>query len=140
MNIQVIITAPKSLKKLKNSFFQAARQGDRDKVRELLEMIDVDSTNYTGWTALMMASVFSNTEVVRLLLANGAEVDSKDEDGRTALMYASREGRKGHKRVVELLLANGADMDSEDTDGYTALMYASRYGNKEIIKLLKEAE
>ena len=72
MNLQVIITAPKSLKKLINSFFNAAKEGDKDKVRELLEMIDVDSRDNQGMTALMWASIWGHKQVVELLKAAGA--------------------------------------------------------------------
>jgi len=40
-------------------------------------------------------------EVVELLLENGADVNAKNKDGMTALMYAAE---KGYKEVVELLI------------------------------------
>ena len=46
------------------------------------------------------------SEISRLLIANGAQVNATAVNGYTALMMAAREGRR---EVVSLLLANGAD-------------------------------
>ena len=47
----------------------------------------VDERTFSwGMTALMWASMKGDTELVRLLLDLGAEVNLRDEDGRTALM------------------------------------------------------
>ncbi len=58
---------------------------------------------------------------MRRLLAEGASVDSCDEDGTTALMAASFWGQA---LVVADLLAAGADPDAQDDSGMTALMHA----------------
>jgi ankyrin repeat protein len=47
----------------------------------------------------------SHTEVVQLLLTQGADVDAKMDDRRTALTLASE---KEHQEVKELLLRAGA--------------------------------
>jgi len=53
----------------------------------------------------------------------GANVNAKESDGYTPLMWASS---RGHLEVVQvLLLANGADVNAKDKDGYNALMKAS---------------
>lgn len=46
-------------------------------------------------------------------------MDLKDENGWTALMYASK---KGHTVVVKELLENGADVNAKNKTGKTALM------------------
>src|SRR5216684_8857297 len=50
-----------------------------------------------------------DTPAVQALLANGTDVNAKDRMGRTALMEASRSGRR---EVVQALLANGADVNA----------------------------
>jgi len=55
-----------------------------------------------GISALMIAAAAGNTELVRLLLDNGADVDLKDIFGNTAQNWAEK---KGHKSVVDLLSA-----------------------------------
>jgi hypothetical protein len=47
-----------------------------------------------------MSAALGKTEVVRLLLAKGANIDAKNNKGETALMLA--EG-KGHTEIVKLL-------------------------------------
>ena len=43
--------------------------------------------------------------MVKLLLEKGAELETKDNDGRTPLSWAAE---KGHEAVVKLLLEKGA--------------------------------
>ena len=74
-------------------------------------------------------------EIVQLLLEKGADVNAKDNDGRTALMFAAE---KGHTEIVQILLKKGADVNAEDEYGGTALMIAAENGHTEIIKLLLE--
>lgn len=72
-----------------------------------------------GETALMGAAQGGYIETVKVLLARGAEVNTKNGRGETALMQAV--GR-GHVNTVKLLLANGADPNAKDDDGKTPLM------------------
>ena len=86
---------------------------------------------------LLKACCNGNLKKVKQLLEEGADVNVKDEKGRTALMFASW---YSHKEVVKQLLEKGADVDAEDIYGKTALMYASEKGHKEIVELLKSYE
>jgi len=52
--------------------------------------------------------------VVQALLAKGADVNDKDSNGETALMWASR---FGHLGVVQVLLAKGADVNAKMGNG-----------------------
>jgi len=60
-------------------------------------------------------------EVVRLLLAAGAEVNAADLNGQTPFMKAAL---RGWAEVFETLLAAGADVDAADEEGATALIRA----------------
>jgi ankyrin repeat protein len=46
---------------------------------------------------------------VKYLIEKGADIHSKDKDGRTALMWASG---MGHLEVVKYLIEKGADIHS----------------------------
>jgi ankyrin repeat protein len=83
----------------------------------------------------MWASYKGNREFVKALLANGAEVNAKDNYGYTALMAAAA-SRRGHPEVVEALLAKGAEVNVKNEDGRTALMSASSAGKAEVVQLL----
>jgi len=72
----------------------------------------------------MNSIIFDNTtdvdtENVKLLLKNGADVNARDKQDMTALMWASE---RGHTEMVKLLLENGADVNANNNDGQTALM------------------
>ena len=73
--------------------------------------------------------------VVKLLLEKGADIESKDDYGRTPLSWAA-EG--GHKAVVKLLLEKGADMESKDDYGQTPLSWAAEGGHEAVVQLLLE--
>jgi len=66
---------------------------------------------------------------IKFLLENGADVNSRDSSGNTALMAMPR--------YYSVLLENGADVRAETETGYTALHSASaRRGNDEAIKAM----
>ncbi|TGJ98902.1 ankyrin repeat domain-containing protein [Leptospira langatensis] len=54
---------------------------------------------------------------VETLLTQGAGIDAKDDDGRTALMLAEGED------VVEFLIKHGANINAQDADGNSVLFY-----------------
>ena len=106
----------------------AVRRGDIVRVRELLDSGEDPNTreHYTYRTALMIASEYGHTEIVRLLLDRGADINSQDNSGDTALIKKSAHG-KGD--MAEFLLDIGADPNIENIKGDTALMNAARYSN-----------
>ena len=72
-------------------------------------------------------------EVVKLLLASGANVNAKNMDGYTALTAACA---GGHSDVVRLLLDQNADIKARTKAGDTALSLTCSRGDMEIAKLL----
>ncbi|MHC4630332.1 MAG: ankyrin repeat domain-containing protein, partial [Planctomycetota bacterium] len=71
--------------------------------------------------------------VIKSLIANRADVNTKDQDGETPLHYAAEHG---DKHVAELLIANGADVNAKNNNDETPLHCATRWGYKDVIKLL----
>ena len=79
---------------------------------------------------LLAAAKNGNIERIKTLLDSGAEIDSKNNDGYTALMLASRYSNSTSSiDTVKLLLDYGADPNGRTTSGATALMYASKNSN-----------
>ena len=85
-------------------------------------------------TALITASRKGRTEVVTMLIENGANVDRQDKDGWTSLMWAAF---RGHSEIVATLLAANADPNvKRKGDGMTALMRASSLGHLRVVAML----
>jgi ankyrin repeat protein len=70
---------------------------------------------------------------VMKILAQGVDINAKDEDGRTALMYAAY---NGHKEIMENLIQKGASVNLCDNYGRTALMFVSSGPYPDAVKLL----
>jgi ankyrin repeat protein len=90
----------------------AAERGHVEIVRELLTRtdVDVDHVNNLGWTALLEAIILGDggprhTEVVRLLIGAGADVNLADFNGITPLAHARQ---RGYQQIMELLTGAGA--------------------------------
>jgi ankyrin repeat protein len=86
---------------------------------------------------LTLAAKYGNESVVRFLLQHGADVDSKDHFGRTALANAAH---TGHLSIVRILVDHGADLD--DLDSHTKATpteFAIRAGHTEIVRFLLES-
>lgn len=79
-----------------------------------------------------------NTEDLEKLMRGGGDVLAQvcDENGRTALHFASAVGRTD---LVELFLAYGADPNVPDKDGYIPLHMASGYLQLAVVQQLLDA-
>ena len=82
--------------------------------------------NMTIHEELFLASQNGDIERVNQLLAEGADIEARNENGTTALMIAAF---LGHTATMQALLAQGADIDAKDAEGYDALLYAVENGH-----------
>ena len=117
-----------------NNIFDIARKGNVDELKSYLKSNpkSLDSVNDNGSTPLILACYYNNVDVVKELIIQGAELDSKIDMG-TALMAAVV---KGNKEIVLFLLENGSNPNLKDANESTALIYATLFKNKEIMTIL----
>jgi ankyrin repeat protein len=97
---------------------QAAAHGHADAVAYLCSVPAAHPAAHLR--AACMAGIVG---AVESLIARGADVNARDDDGRTSLMLAAR---GSHAAAVGVLLAAGADVDAADKDGNTALKEAAQ--------------
>jgi ankyrin repeat protein len=113
----------------------AAREGYAQTVAALLRYKpNLSYRNLAGDTALMLAALAGNAEVVDVLIKGGAALD---HEGWTPLMYAAFEG---HLDIVERLLAAGADVNALAPNRANALMLAARNGHIEVVRRLLKTD
>lgn len=80
----------------------------------------------------LLRAAAADTARARRLIAEGADVNTRDEHRRTALIQAASAGRE---ETVRLLLDAGADPNLQTNDGATALSLASAH-HPEIVRML----
>jgi uncharacterized protein len=114
----------------------AAGSGDLAKVKTLVArkpvLANARDSDF-GRTVLMRASENGFTEIAAFLLSHGAEIEGKDNDGMTALIYGAMWNQLP---VVEFLIAKSATVNVKDKMGMTALLYAASNGHKDMVDYL----
>jgi hypothetical protein len=121
--------------------FMAAVRGDSQEVTKLLEEGADVNLRDTGIkddsTPLHGAAIEGQIATARILIANRADVNAKNNSGATPLHWAI-EG--GHAEMVRLLVEAGSDPLAVDARGQTPLQWAQRKGRTDIERILIEAE
>lgn len=76
-------------------------------------------------------------EIVELLIANGADIDARDENQSTPLHVACR---LDVTEVAKILINAGAEIDANNNDGITPLHMACVNGHESVVRALIESD
>jgi ankyrin repeat protein len=151
--------------------FSAAEKGDMAAIKKALSDKKIVTARNIDRETLLHRVVVNNDspEIVKLLVADGAEIDARDYMDVTPLMNACANCRtqsvktllslgakinavnqrgftpliyaaaNGCPDIVKILISLKADVSAKQEDGYTALYYAEVHNRTEVIRLLKSA-
>jgi uncharacterized protein len=107
-----------------NQLADAVVKKDTTKIEQLLQLgVDINSQHPTsGTTVLMIASSYYYYDhIVEYLISKGADVNIKDSEGKTALLWASSNSIENAK----ILISNGAKVNEAAVDGMTPFLQAT---------------
>ncbi len=113
--------------------------GQAETVNALLDAgVEVNAASRESMkvTPLASAAASKQTEIARMLIARGANVNARAASGHIPLHEASA---NGNVELVRLLIENGADINAKTDDGRTPLDFATEYNRPEVIEILKES-
>ena len=132
-SLAIVSGLPKFKEQRQRYFTQATMDGNISRMR-LLHFAGANiNSRSNGDMPLFIAAGEGRTDVVRYLLAEGADVNAREKLGDTALTEASY---YGHVALVKELLAHGADINAIGNDG-TALDIALNRNNAAVADLLR---
>lgn len=126
-------SAPKTVDPKITSFIGVVRSSDTHAVEKMLKADRelVKARDLGGSTPLHHAAGFAPLATVKLLLANGADVNAKNRRASTPLHWAIHDEAK-----VRLLLESGADVNAKQADGRSLVFQAGSIGNGNAILAL----
>ncbi|XP_071149224.1 26S proteasome non-ATPase regulatory subunit 10-like [Mytilus edulis] len=126
-------------RKFGQDILNAASRGDTEEIKRCLE--GGSNFNYqdhlSGDTALHIAVNHGYTEIVKLLIDGGINLNIKKLDGETALHYAVLQR---NLEITVLLIDAGIDLNARNEFDNTALHIAVDHRNTEIVKLLIDGD
>jgi ankyrin repeat protein len=113
--------------------YQACAEGQAAVLRTL-DQLDADLNIGVGPSRPVHAACFAgHTEVVRQLIASGAELDVENTSGASPFFLACE---RGHVDIVRVLAEADADMEKADNSLSTPLFTAAEHGQTKVVRLL----
>lgn len=119
------------------TIFLAIQNDDIEAVQKFIEESPglVGEPDKNAMTPLFYAAYYGKTEIVKLLIAKGSDVNYRRINGETSLHMAAN---FNHVDIVKLLVENGADIHAGPRSGMTPIRYAINGGAKETAEFLLE--
>ncbi|XP_025915691.1 ankyrin repeat and SOCS box protein 3-like, partial [Apteryx rowi] len=89
--------------------------------------------SWSGWNSLHQASFQGYTEIIKILLEQGANKECEDDFGITPLFVAAQYGKLESLRI---LVSYGANINCQAKDRATPLLIAVQEGHAKCVELL----
>ena len=100
-------------------------------------LVDTNS-GYEGRTPLTSAAIWGHHQICKYLITKQkANLEARDDDQWTALIYAAYENKT---EVIKVLLQNKANCKAKDKNGNHPAFYAAYKGNLDALMLLVEKD
>lgn len=119
--------------------YNVCETGNVDELQKIIKHInDINKPNNKGWNAIILAAFNHHLEVVKLLLQNGANINSTNTKGTTVFMYAkTKVVENGNYEILDFLLQQGADINARDKkNNWTVLDYVKQTNHQPLINYL----
>jgi ankyrin repeat protein len=94
---------------------------------------DIDLQDYLAWTPLHWAAWLNNSDIISILIKNGANIDAKGKNNETPIYLAAF---KGNIEAVKILLDNKANVEIKTILGNAPLHMASYNEHIEVISMM----
>lgn len=111
----------------------ATGEGNASMVKLLLDHNANPNLGSNGQFPLHLACAYGHREIVALLLQYGANIENRDQDGRSAIFYAVK---SEFLSVVKDLIEHGAQLNAVDKQGQNLLSISKGSGNKALFEML----
>ncbi|XP_055308885.1 ankyrin-1-like [Sitodiplosis mosellana] len=105
----------------------------REEELNLVKTIDNEIFKDGPWKLILDAAQDCNLQKMEEQIDQGTNIDIKDNNGRTALHTAARQGCE---QVVYFLVENGANVNTKCDKGWTSLHWAAYNGKVNIAQVL----
>ncbi len=97
------------------------------------EGVNVNGAGADGRTALLIATLQGDRELIQRLLQAGANVDFADQTGTTPIMIAAEQG---DMQLLRSFLSRSTKLDAVDASGRSAIYRALEHGHYDSAELL----
>ncbi len=132
LTLLLLISSPESEAQ---ELFQAIQEGDAGLFKQIIERDDslVHITDPSGNSPLHIAAYFNRTEMVQILLKEGASIQASNSDQRNALVFAVA---GNGLECARILLEAGIDVSAKDSEGRQPVHWCAVQGSAGMASLL----
>lgn len=114
-------------------FHNAVRLSCKETIHLMKDYVDLDLFDHTGYAAIHLAIDRNNSDLLKLLIEAGADLNIQGINGVTAAHVAAH---NDYSELLEMLKSNGANFYVPNDKGNIPLHIAAQRGNLESLKVL----